>query len=68
MKGKARLESQLKLYIIMAVPTVIYGSETWFVRILRQGHRQKTWNFWVQQPDIRVNTMQRPGRNYTFLK
>jgi hypothetical protein len=27
MKGKARLESQLRLYKIKAVPTIIYGSE-----------------------------------------
>jgi hypothetical protein len=32
MKGKARLESQLKLYKIMAVPTAIFGRETCAVR------------------------------------
>jgi hypothetical protein len=32
MKGKARFESQLKLYNIMAVQTAIYGSEAWIMR------------------------------------
>jgi hypothetical protein len=31
MKGKVRLESQLKLYKMVAVPTAIYRSETWTV-------------------------------------
>jgi hypothetical protein len=31
-KGKARLESQMKLYKTMAAPTAVYGSKTWFVR------------------------------------
>jgi hypothetical protein len=31
MKGKARSESQVKVYEIMVVPTAIYGSETWFM-------------------------------------
>jgi len=34
MKGKARLESQMKLYETAAVPTAIYESETWIVRIM----------------------------------
>jgi hypothetical protein len=32
MEEKARLESQLKLYKKMAVPTAIHGSDTWIVR------------------------------------
>lgn len=31
-RRKARLESQLELYIIMAVPTAMYGSDTWVMR------------------------------------
>jgi hypothetical protein len=32
MKGKSRLEAQLKLHKIMEIPTAIYGNEAWIVR------------------------------------
>jgi len=36
MKGKSRLELQLKLYKTTAVPTAICGSETWIMRKNRE--------------------------------
>jgi len=48
MKGKEVLESQLKLYTIMAVQKAIYGRKTWILRIIIQRYKQQRWNLFVK--------------------
>jgi hypothetical protein len=31
LKGKTQLSTQIKLYKVMAVPVLMYGSENWFL-------------------------------------
>jgi hypothetical protein len=33
MKNRARRQSQMKFYKVMAIPILLYGSETWTIKI-----------------------------------
>jgi hypothetical protein len=44
LKGKTRKDTQIKFYQVMAVPTLLYGSECWTVGRGRKKYKQQKCN------------------------